>query len=92
MVLWWLMGALGWYLVKADGVSTEMTKLQWWQSHEEDHPRWWSNACKQVVLIQLSSAAAERIFSLLTNSSNERQNSYLGIIAETSFVLHYNSN
>ena len=33
------------------------------------------------VLIQLS--AAERIFSLLTNSSNERQNSYLGIIAET---------
>ena len=45
-----------------------------------------------VVLIQLSSAAAERIFSLLTNSSNERQNSYLGIIAETSIMLHYNSN
>ena len=78
------------YLLKTDGVSTEMTKLQWWQSHEEELPRW-SNACKQVVLIQLlSSAAAERIFSLLTNSSNERQNSYLGIIAETS-ILQYNS-
>ena len=73
------------YLLKADGVST---KLQWWQSHEEELPRWWSNACKQVVLIQLS--AAERIFSLLTNSSNERQNSHLGIIAETSIMLSYN--
>ena len=24
------------YLLKADGVSTEMTKLQWWQSHEKN--------------------------------------------------------
>ena len=29
------------YLLKADGVSTE---LQWWQSHEKELPRWWSNA------------------------------------------------
>ena len=27
------------YLSKADGVSTEMIKLQWWQSHEEELPR-----------------------------------------------------
>ena len=27
------------YLLKADGVSTEMIKLQWWQSHEEELPR-----------------------------------------------------
>ena len=26
------------YLLKADGVSTEMIKLQWWQSHEEELP------------------------------------------------------
>ena len=31
-------------------------------------------------LIQLSSAAAERDFSLLTNSFNERQNSSLGLL------------
>ena len=24
------------YLSKADGVSTEMIKLQWWQSHEKE--------------------------------------------------------
>ena len=27
------------YLSKADGVSTEMIKLQCWQSHEEELPR-----------------------------------------------------
>ena len=26
------------YLLKADGVSTKMIKLQWWQSHEEELP------------------------------------------------------
>ena len=35
------------YLLKADGVSTAIIKLQWWQSHEEELSRWWSNACKQ---------------------------------------------
>ena len=61
------------YLLKSDGVSTEMTKLQWWQSHEEELPRWWSNACKQVVLIQLSSAAAEESFLyLLTHPMKDK--------------------
>ena len=49
------------YLSKVDGVSTEMIKLQWCQSHEKELPRL-SNACKQVVLIQQSSAAAKRVF------------------------------
>ena len=78
------------YLSKAEGVSTEMMKLQWWQSHQEELPRW-SNACKQVLLIQPSSAAAERVFSLLNNSFNERQNSSLEDYIETSIMLQYNS-
>ena len=61
------------YLSKADGASTEMIKLQWWQTHEKELPR------LQVVLIYPSSAAAESVYSLLTNSFNERQNSSLGI-------------
>ena len=57
------------YLLKADGVSTKIIKLQWWQSHEEELRD--SPALKPVVLIH--SAAAETVFSLLTNSFSERK-------------------
>ena len=39
-----------------------------------------SPTLKPVVLIQPSSAATERVFSLLTNSFNERKKNSLGII------------
>ena len=43
-----------------------------------------SPTLKPVVLIQPSSAAAERVFSLLTNSFNERKQ----ILWELSIILH----
>ena len=46
-----------------------------------------SPTLKPVVLIQPSSAAAERVFSLLTNSFNERKK----ILWELSIMLQYNS-
>ena len=78
------------YLSKADGVSSEVVKLHWWQAHEKELPKW-SGACKQVLLVQPSSAAAERVFSLLENSFNNRQNSSLEDYIETSLMLQYNN-
>ena len=46
----------------------------------------WSSAFKLVVLVQPSSAAAERVFSLLTSSFTEQQESSL----EANFLSCYN--
>ena len=78
------------YLAKADGVSNDLEKTKWWQAHTNELPKW-SSACKQVLLIQPSSAAAERVFSLLENSFSEKQARTLEDYIETSIMLQYNS-
>ena len=55
------------YLAKADGLSVDADKTSWWQADSNELPKW-SSAYKQVLLVQPSSAAAERVFSLLENS------------------------
>ena len=48
------------YLVAAEGVSTNIKVLEWWDKQEElPH---WAAACQQVLLCQPSSAAVESIF------------------------------
>jgi hypothetical protein len=55
--------------------SLDVDKLDWWKQHETELPLW-SSSYKSVLLIQPSSTAAERVFSLLANYSfNERQTS-----------------
>ena len=51
----------------------------------------WANACKLVLLIQPSSAAAERVFSLLENSFTERQERSLQDNVSLAIMLQYNS-
>ncbi len=77
------------YLAKADGVSPEMDKLDWWRKHENELPLW-SKACKTVLVVQPSSAAAERVFSLLSNSFTETQTSSVEDYIESSIMLQYN--
>ena len=55
------------YLAKAVDVSPSIDALTWWRNYSSDLP-FWSEATRKVVLIQPSSAAAERIFSMLKNS------------------------
>ena len=50
------------YLAASEDVSSVTNKLQWWKAHASDFP-YWSNACKMILLLQPSSAAAERVFS-----------------------------
>ena len=46
------------YVAAFEGVSSNVDKLGWWKKHEADLSHW-SRACKVVLLIQPSSAAAE---------------------------------
>ena len=84
-----LKGELPLYLATATDVSPDINKIEWWKRHEEDLPQW-SKCCKMLLLIQPSSAAAERVFSILTNSFNYRQEGSLRDYIETSVMLQYN--
>ena len=50
------------YLALAEDVSPSVDKNDWWRKHETELPHW-SKACKMVLLVQSSPAAAERFFS-----------------------------
>lgn len=51
-------------LATVDGVLSDLPVTNWWKNHESELPAW-SKACKMVLLVQPSSATAERVFSLL---------------------------
>ena len=44
--------------------------------HQEELP-YWSSLFKKVLLVQPSSAASERVFSLLNNSFDDKQQNSL---------------
>ena len=73
----------------ADGTSADANKLEWWKNHASEVPKW-SSGCRAILLLQPSSAAAERVFSLLTNSFKEQQTQALEDYIETSVMVQYN--
>ena len=77
------------YMAKAHGLSIDANKLDWWKKHEAEVPLW-SKSCKSILLLQPSSAAAERVFSLLSSSFNDRQTQALEDYVQTSIMLQYN--
>ena len=76
------------YLVKADDAA-DIAPLEWWDRQEHSLPHW-SASVRKVILVQPSSAAAEKVFSLLKASFNERQDGALQDYMETSLMLQYN--
>ena len=54
------------YLAAVDGISSDVKPLEWWEHNENKLPHW-SKVCKQLLLCQPSSAASERVFSILKN-------------------------
>ena len=77
------------YLAKVADVSAEMATLEWWRRHEGSLPCW-TAAFRKVLLVQPSSAAAERVFSLLNATFSDKQDSALQDYLETSIMLQYN--
>ena len=78
------------YQALTDDVAREINVLEWWSQHSKEIPSW-ASACKQILLLQPSSAASERVFSLLQNSFNNRQERALEDYIETSLILQYNN-
>ena len=77
------------YLAAAEDVSPEIDTLHWWKAHESTLPKW-AEATRKVLLLQPSSAAAERVFSILSNSFSSHQDSSLEDYIELSVMLQYN--
>jgi hypothetical protein len=77
------------YLAKAADVSPSIEPLPWWKNNAEDLPSWSKAVCK-VALVQPSSAAAERVFSLLQCSFGPQQDLSLQDYIECSLMLQYN--
>ena len=79
------------YLAAVDGVTlgNEDEKVTWWAAQCETLPHW-SALVKKLLLIQPSSAAAERVFSLLNSMSSQQGNSLEDYI-EASVMVRYNS-
>ena len=70
-------------------VSESFDCLEWWKMYATDLPIWLS-AAKQIFLVQPSSAASERVFSLLKASFKDQKESSLQDYVETSLMLQYN--
>ena len=77
------------YLAKCSDIGSPVSDLELWKSNSESLPKW-SAGAKQILLIQPSSAAAERVFSLLTTTFSEQQIHSLNDYVEASIMLQYN--
>jgi len=80
------------YVAKVDSVLSTINKLEWWHKYTNEPPHW-SAVCKLVLLVQPSSAATERVFSLMSNCffSLDKQTYSLEETIETSVMLQYHS-
>ena len=77
------------YLAATEDVSPEIDPIAWWKRHATELPKW-AEAFRSVLLIQPSSAAVERVFSILQNIITQQQSS-LEDYVELSVMLQYNS-
>ena len=80
------------YIAAADGLvcNNEKEKLTWWAAHQDTLPQW-SALVRKVLLVQPSSASAERVFSLLATLSAQ-QEAALEDYIEASVMVRYNNN
>ena len=81
------------YLVKAADLLNDFQILKyawrWWKTTTTDLPSW-SAAVEKLVLVQPSSAAAERVFSLLVTMFGDQQHDALEDMIEAASTLRVN--
>ena len=77
------------YLARAADTDQQFDISEWWKRNASDLPNW-SAAAKKILLIQPSSAASERVFSLLKNSFGPQQDHALKDYVEASLMLQFN--
>ena len=76
------------YMAASEEVSTDTDAIIWWKSHANKLPKW-AEVFRLVLLVQSSSAAAERVFSILQRFNDQQQSSLEDYI-ELSIMLQYN--
>ena len=80
------------HIAAVEGVVESVDPLDWWKAKEENNTLLkWVQAFKLVLLVQPSSGAAERVFSLLNNSFNTKQESAMEDYIELSVMMQYNN-
>ena len=81
------------YFVKAaeinDAFDIRSDSMRWWKDVSPDRPSW-SSAVQKVVLVHPSSAAAERVFSLLVTMFGDQQHDALEDYLEAALMLRVN--
>lgn len=78
------------YLAAVTDVTLDTPEEKWsWWSHQNNIPHW-KSAVMKLVLVQPSSAAVERVFSILTSCFTDEQRSSLEETIEASVMLRYN--
>ena len=78
------------YLAKATDSSSDIIVIDWWLQHKDELPHW-SSAAQKIALVQPSSAAVERVFSMLKASFGPQQDNSLQDYIESSLMLQYNT-
>ena len=63
--------------------------LRWWRIKKKDLPAW-ARLLRIVLLLAPSSAAVERVFSIMRRSFGPHQDLAMGDIIRTSLTLQYN--
>ena len=64
-------------------------QVRWWRLKKKDLPAW-ARLLRIVLLLAPSSAAAERVFSIMRRSLGPQQDLAMGDIIRTSLMLQYN--
>lgn len=78
------------YLAAAEGVAPQFDPCEWWKHHSAETPTW-AKSFQKIALIQPSSAAAERVFSLLQSFGKQQEQSLEDYI-QLSVMMQYNYN
>ena len=76
------------YMAASEDVSTEIDLIAYWKRHAIELPKW-ANAFKKVLLVQPSSAAAERVFSILQRFTAQQQSSLEDYIEHSVMLQFY---
>ena len=77
------------YLAWVNDLHKDFSPLDWWKTNASVLPNW-SSIAREIMLIQPSSAAAERVFSLLKASFGEQLEASLQDYVEASLMLQFN--
>ena len=79
------------YAILTNDISPDYTALAFWKDHGTTIPKW-NDVAKNVVVLQPSSATAERVFSLLNSTFGDQQLALLEDYIEASIMMQYKAN